>query len=72
MNPISSASSAVLSSSNAFNTASLGVVAAANGGGGALASAIVGQAEAGVQLQAAAQVEQVSEALSSALVDITV
>jgi phytoene dehydrogenase-like protein len=72
MNPISSASSAVLASSAAFNSASLGVVSAANGGGGALASAIVGQAEAGVQLQAAAQVEQVSEALSSALVDITV
>ncbi|HEX4180008.1 MAG TPA: hypothetical protein VHY32_04395 [Caulobacteraceae bacterium] len=72
MNPISAASSGLQAATANFAVSSLGVVSAANNGGGALASAIVGEAQAGIQLQAAANVEKVSEQLSSALIDITV
>jgi hypothetical protein len=71
MNPISSASAGVLSASAQFATAGISTVAAANGQGN-LAAAIVGQAQAGVQLQAAANVEKVSDELTATLLDITV
>ena len=73
MNPISSASSGLLAASTRFNTAGAGVVAAANsGGGGDLAAAVVGQSEAGVQFQAAVNVQKVSDQMVSTLLDITV
>ena len=73
MNPISSAASGVLAASARFGAANSNIVtAAANGGGGDLAAAIVGQAEAGVQLKAAANVQKVSDQMTSTLLDITV
>jgi hypothetical protein len=72
MNPISSASAGLVSATAQYYAASTGVVSAANGGGsGDLAAAIVGQAEAGAQLQAAANVQKISDELTATLLDIT-
>ena len=71
MGPISSATSNLISASERANTASLNVLAAANNGAGDLAAAIVGQAQAGVQLQAAADVQKVSDQLTATLLGIT-
>jgi len=72
MDPVSTASSGLMAASAKFNTASSNVVAAASGGNGDLAAAIVGQAQAGVQMQAAANVQNISNQMTSALLDITV
>ena len=73
MDPISSVSSNLLTASARFGAASGAVVAASsNVGNGDLAAAIVGQAQAGVQLQAAANVQNISNQMTSALLDITV
>jgi hypothetical protein len=72
MNPISSASSGLISASANFSAASGSVVSAVNGGNGDLTAAIVSQSQAAVQLQAAANVEKVSNAMTSVLLDITV
>jgi|HubBroStandDraft_4_1064222.scaffolds.fasta_scaffold2969531_1 hypothetical protein len=73
MNPISSAASGLLNAGASYNAASGNIIAAAaNGGGGDMAAAIVGQAEAGVQLQAAANVQKVSDQMTATLLDITV
>ena len=80
MNPISPASSGLLAASARFGQTGGAVVAAAantganpgaNPGGGALAAAIVGQAGAAVQLQAAANVQKVSDQMIATLLDIT-
>ena len=73
MNPISTASSGMLAASARFESANSNIVtAAANGGSGDLAAAIVGQAQAGVQLKAAANVQKISDQMVSTLLDITV
>jgi hypothetical protein len=72
MDSVSAASSGLIAASARFNTASNNVAVAAGGGTGDLAAAIVGQAQAGVQLQAAANVQKVSDQMTSALLDITV
>ena len=70
--PNSSINASLVSASARFNAESQNIVASASNGTGDLAAAIVGQAQAGVQLQAAANVEKVSDELTSALLDITV
>jgi len=73
MDPISSAASGLVAANARFTAASGGVISAANaGGGGALASAIVGQSMAGEQLKAAASVQATTDQMYAALVDITV
>jgi hypothetical protein len=72
MDPVSNASSGLIAASARFNAASGNVAVAAGGGNGDLAAAIVGQAQAGVQLQAAANVQKVSDQMVSTLLDITV
>jgi hypothetical protein len=69
--PVSSISSNLVSASAQFG-ASAGATAAAANGQGPLAAAIVQQAQAGVQLQAAANVEKVANQMTSVLLDITV
>jgi hypothetical protein len=71
ISPISSISSNLVSASAQFGAATGATVAAANGQG-PLAAAIVQQAQAGVQLQAAANVEKVANEMTSVLLDITV
>jgi len=72
MDPVSTASSSLIAASARYGAAGANVVAADSGGNGDMAAAIVGQAEAGVQLQAAANVQNISNQMTSALLDITV
>jgi hypothetical protein len=73
MDPISTASSALLSASNRFENASNAVISAANSGGaGDLASAVVNQAAASQSVQADAAVLKTTNKLFNALLDITV
>jgi hypothetical protein len=72
ISPISSISSSLIAASAQFTAAGGATVAAANGDQGALAAAIVQQAQAGVQLQAAANIEKVANEMTSVLLDITV
>jgi hypothetical protein len=72
MDAIAAASTGLATASARFTQATIGLASAATGGGGDLAAAIVGQAQAGVQLQAAANVTKVSDEMTAVLLDITV
>ena len=72
MDAIAAASTGLATASARFTQATLGVAAAAGGQSGDLAAAIVGQSQAGVQLQAAANVQKVADELTATLLDITV